>query len=148
VVLIYNSSETGLSVWLRNAINNDDDLQEDIKGVYNIRAKKDADLPYIVYRVDIDTTQKAIQRGVIFFGLWDYSQTEERILRMKGNLVKLLDRRKVCFPESSLCRFFYSTGSYIPEDTENIWHREEMFDFSFDRKVEIDNIIARSENNG
>ena len=141
-----NETQGLLTVWIRGQMLGDSKLMNEVDDVYSLQADKDADFPYIVYRVGTDSQQNTMTSSSLFLGLWDYGKFEDRILRLRGHLLRLFDQRKVCVDGKCMARIWHSNGDFIPEPTEGVWHREEMFNIRNDRKVELENIYNGSEN--
>ncbi|MFW5855781.1 MAG: hypothetical protein ACOCVB_00760 [Bacillota bacterium] len=143
----YVETQEPLEIWIRSQLKNDTELNELIDNAYPEWADKDAEFPYIVYRIEVDsqTEEGAVSQATLYLGLWDHNQLKQRILRMRGHVLRLFDRTRVYLEGVGLVRIKHNNGGSIPEDTKNIWHREEIFDLRFSRTIEIEKILDSKE---
>jgi len=118
-------------------------------------ASKDASFPYLVHRIVNDYTGLILVANATYWlDIWDYNTTRTKILAIRGRIIALLDQKNlpVTITENGeevkkICnaRFYIAADEPIPEETEGILRRTMRFDVRYDRKVEIEQILERSD---
>lgn len=134
-------------VWLRMTLLGDDSLSTKIDGLYSTWAKKDAPFPYVVYRLDLNNTtpNRVITEGTLYIDIWDYNQLERGALRIRKDIIRLLDARRVRLEEVASARINFENDAWVVEDTQNIWHRSMTFSVRMDRMAELRDISNREQ---
>ena len=152
-------------VWLRMTLLGDQSLSNKMDGLYSTWAKKDAPFPYVVYRLDLNNTtpNRVITEGTLYIDIWDYNQLERDTLRIRKDIIRLLDTRLVKAKEIeqyflrptqiveeeqtviSSARINFENDAWVVEDTQNIWHRSMNFSVRMDRMAELRDISNRDQ---
>lgn len=144
--LIEKDIITNVYNFIEQEIYNDEELSDIIDDVYPISVNdENADFPYIVYKLDIDGSNRYISNATLTMDSWDFADTSYKLNVIRDNLIRLFSERFILIDNAVDIRLFYQTGSEIPEDTENVWHRSDLFVVRFDREVELTKILRRSD---
>ena len=139
-----NETQAPLVVYIRGQMLDDTDIASYVdRRVYDTWADKDSEMPYITFRLENNYDPDGlIARGTLYIDIWDYSQTQQRMLEIRGHILRLFDRQKVSLDGIRCARFFLQTSGNIAEETQNIWHHALQFNVRYDRKVELQNIYG------
>ena len=149
VLVDYLETQEPLIVFIRVRILDDTDMMDLLDNVYHGWAKKDADFPYIGFRIDNDydgADEGYIASGTLYTDIWDYNQLPRRAFHIRGHLIRLFDKLKVGISGISCARFSLQGFNDVPEDTENIIHHAGQWNIRYDRKLELEQIMGVSNN--
>lgn len=139
-------TQAPLTVLIRDRIIDDTQLSQIVdRRVYDTWADKDSEFPYIVFRVEstFNNNGKIVNNSTMYIDLWDYNESQENILEMRGHIIRLFDEWKEKIEDITAVRFSIQTSGNVPENENNIWHHTMQFNARYDRKVEISQIIGR-----
>jgi hypothetical protein len=107
-------------------------------------AKADAELPYLVHRLDIrksDFWPRPI--GTYILDIWSASDNADEITAIRKAVIEKLDQLKFSTTEADTCKIEWSSDGFVPEPEEGIWHISSLFNLRFYRKGEVSAIISR-----
>lgn len=144
----YKETQAPLIKHLWDLITADAGLKEAMQGTVRLHfgmALKDTPFPYLVHRIDNDYDPNGmVVSGTYYIDTWSYSKTHEEALKIRGELLRILDKRKFIVGDA-ICRvrMLLQTEGVIPEEVEKIQHRAAQFWMRYDRKVELEQILAR-----
>jgi hypothetical protein len=102
-------------------------------------------LPYIVHRLDIgNAPDAAIERGVWYCDVWDYSDTATRAEQIRDEIIRLYDLWQLeGVVGANAIRFFKNSVGFVPDTEVGIWHIAMQFNVRFARTADVTAILAR-----
>lgn len=151
MVIISDIIETQgqLMKFIREKITNHPQLSDMIYEAYPEQSEKDPKFPYIVYDIDNDYIPEGlISRSTLVIDIYDYSPDLSRTYLLRGYIIQIFDKLKTSIPGISFARFFKRVDTAVPEQDEHVRHRTMQFEIRYDRKVELNQILRRGDNDG
>lgn len=134
-------------VW--TTITEDDEMQDICGGEVRLTpvwAQPDSPFPYLVYRLTHAVQEPwAVANGVLTIDVWDYGQTHDRLMQLRGRIIELLDRERFEVAEAGVVRVGLTFDQSITEETQYIWRRTMDFNLRFTRNRDIGAIVSRQE---
>jgi hypothetical protein len=107
-------------------------------------AKADAELPYLVHRLDVRSTDFwPIREATYTLDIWSASDSADEITAIRKAVIEELDHLTFSTTEADTCRIRLLSDGFIPEPEEGIFHISMLFNIRFYRKGEVAAIINR-----
>jgi hypothetical protein len=106
--------------------------------------KTDAELPYLVHRLEIrETDFWPIREATYTIDAWSASNTADEITAIRKAVIEELDHKTFDTTEADRCRVNLFSDGFVPEPEEGIWHINMVFNIRLYRKGEVAAIIGR-----
>jgi len=109
--------------------------------LYLTWATPDAELPYLVQRLDMGILAdwSPVARCTYLLDIWSDSSNAEEILAIRALLMGLLDGLDFSTDETSECYLWIQTDGFIPEPEPGIWHYTCQFNLKWvnDSKIGV-----------
>lgn len=118
---------------LHTLLSGDANLQAEFPGgavrLYHRRAKRNAKLPYLVYRLKLRSAGRphVINSGSLVLDVWDFDENTTRSGQIVERLKGLLHNRHLDAAETKAVRLFFIDDNDIQTDNEKIWRNSLIF---------------------
>jgi hypothetical protein len=139
--------QTSLMTALYNLLTADATLQTAMGGtvrLYPVWAKKDADFPYLVHRIDMRHADwNPVIECTYLIDAWSYSTNATAVVAIKNRIVALLDNRDSSTTETTNYHTWIQTETFVPESTDQIFHYAMQFNLKWTLDANIGTLLYR-----
>lgn len=140
-------TQESLITYFYNRLTTDATLKSNMGGTvrcYLVWAKTDAELPYLVHRIDL--RKRGIwpeELGTYTIDVWSYSTNANEAISIRKRIIELLDQLQFNTTEVKNCYVEKLSDGFVPENEPDIWHISILFTFNLWRQQEVVYILNR-----
>ena len=139
--------QTSLMTAIYNLLTTDATLMSSCGGsvdLYPVWAKKDADFPYLVHRIDMSYEDwNPVILCTYFIDVWSYSTNATEVVAIKNRIIALLDNRDSLTAETTNYHTWLQSETFVPESTDDIWHYAMQFDLKWIKDANTGTLLYR-----